>query len=236
MLKAIALISQNIYALGRYYRGLLFCPKKERGKMNNTNTKTKKTDVKKITMIAMLTAIGVVLQYLEISIPLMPAFIKLDFSDLPELVGAFVCGPAAGVLICLMRNVIHMLVSQSGFIGELSNFILGAVFALTAGLIYKKFNDFKGMIIGGVVGAIVMGIISLPSNYFLIYPLYYNVMGFPEAAILDAYQVIRPSTKNIAEALLIFNVPFTTVKALISVALSAAIYKPLHGFLSKIKG
>lgn len=200
------------------------------------NSTTKKTDVKKITMIAMLTAIGVVLQYLEISIPLVPSFIKLDFADLPELVGAFVCGPVSGVVICLMRNVIHMLVSQSGFIGELSNFILGAVFALTAGLIYKKMPDFKGVIIGGVVGAIVMGIISLPSNYFLIYPLYYNVMGFPEPAILEMYQLIRPSTKNIAEALLVFNVPFTIVKALICVAMCTAIYKPLHGFLSKIKG
>ena len=183
----------------------------------------------------MLTAIGVVLQYLEISIPLVPSFIKLDFSDLPELVGAFVCGPVSGVVICLMRNVIHMLVSQSGFIGELSNFILGAVFALTAGLIYKKMPDFKGAIIGGVVGAIVMGIVSLPSNYFLIYPLYYNVMGFPEPAILEMYQIIRPSTKNIAEALLVFNVPFTVVKALISVAFCTVVYKPLNTVLSKIK-
>ena len=183
----------------------------------------------------MLTAIGVVLQYLEISIPLVPSFIKLDFADLPELVGAFVCGPASGVLICLMRNVIHMLVSQSGFIGELSNFILGAAFALTAGLIYKKFHDFKGMVIAGLAGALVMGIISLPSNYFLIYPLYYNVMGFPEEAILEAYQFIRPSTKSIAEALLVFNVPFTIAKALVSVVLSAAIYKPLHAVLSKTK-
>ena len=199
------------------------------------NTTTKKPDVRKITMVAMLTAIGVVLQYLEISIPLVPSFIKLDFADLPELVGAFVCGPASGVLICLMRNVIHMLVSQSGFIGELSNFILGAAFALTAGLIYKKFHDFKGMVIAGLAGALVMGIISLPSNYFLIYPLYYNVMGFPEAAILEAYQFIRPSTKSIAEALLVFNVPFTIAKALVSVILSAAIYKPLHAVLSKTK-
>ena len=193
----------------------------------------KKTNVRKLTTVAMLTAIGVILQYLEISIPLVPSFIKLDFSDLPELIGAFVCGPLSGVLICLLRNLIHMLVSQSGFVGELSNFILGAAFALTAGLIYKKLKGFKGVIIGGIVGAIVMGIISLPSNYFLIYPLYYNVMGFPEAAILDAYQLIRPSTKTIAEALLVFNVPFTVAKAMISVVLSTVIYKPLHSFISK---
>ena len=99
--------------------------------MNNKKVRT-------LTGTAMLTAVGVALQYIEISIPIIPNFIKLDFSDLPELIGAFAYGPVAGVIICLLRNLIHMAVSQSGFVGELSNFILGAVFALVAGLIYKK--------------------------------------------------------------------------------------------------
>ena len=95
----------------------------------------KNKKVRVLTGMAMLTAIGVVLQYIEISIPIIPSFIKLDFSDLPELIGAFAYGPVAGVVICLIRNLIHMAVSQSGFVGELSNFILGATFALVAGLI-----------------------------------------------------------------------------------------------------
>lgn len=154
-------------------------------KTQTTKSNTgKKTNVKKITTVAMLTAIGVILQYMEISIPIIPNFIKLDFSDLPELIGAFTFGPWTGVLICLIRNVIHIIVSQSGAIGELSNFILGAFFAMTAGLIYKKMANIKGAVIGAITGSVVMGIVSLPSNYFIIYPLYYNVMGFPEPAIL----------------------------------------------------
>ena len=104
--------------------------------MNNKKVRT-------LTGTAMLTAVGVALQYIEISIPIIPNFIKLDFSDLPELIGAFAYGPVAGVIICLLRNLIHMAVSQSGFVGELSNFILGAVFALVAGLIYKKMKTKK---------------------------------------------------------------------------------------------
>lgn len=185
-------------------------------KTQTTKSNTsKKTNVKKITTVAMLTAIGVILQYMEISIPIIPNFIKLDFSDLPELIGAFTFGPWTGVLICLIRNVIHIIVSQSGAIGELSNFILGAFFAMTAGLIYKKMPNIKGAVIGAIAGSVVMGIVSLPSNYFIIYPLYYNVMGFPEPAILEMYQLLRPSTESIFEALLVFNVPFTIVKGLI---------------------
>lgn len=92
---------------------------------------------------------------------LIPNFIKLDFSDLPELIGAFAYGPVAGVIICLLRNLIHMAVSQSGFVGELSNFILGAVFALVAGLIYKKMKTKKGALLGGTAGAAAMAGISV---------------------------------------------------------------------------
>ena len=76
-----------------------------------------------------------------------------------------------------------------------------------------------------------MGLISLPSNYFIIYPLYYNVVGFPEEAILGMYQLLRPSTKNIFEALLVFNVPFTIVKGLISAVITIIVYKPLNKVL-----
>lgn len=191
----------------------------------------KNNKVRVLTGTAMLTAVGVVLQYLEISIPIIPSFIKLDFSDLPELIGAFAYGPVAGVIICLLRNLIHMAVSQSGFVGELSNFILGAVFAVVAGLIYQRKKTKTGAFIGGLVGALVMAAVSLPSNYFLIYPLYYNVLGFPEEAVLGMYQAILPSVKNIMQGLLIFNVPFTFVKAMICVIIAMIIYKPLSPLL-----
>ncbi len=56
--------------------------------MNNKKVRT-------LTGTAMLTAVGVALQYIEISIPIIPNFIKLDFSDLPELIGAFAYGPVS---------------------------------------------------------------------------------------------------------------------------------------------
>lgn len=195
----------------------------------------KNKKVRVLTGTAMLTAIGVILQYMEISIPFVPDFIKLDFSDLAELVGAIAFGPVAGVVICFLRNLIHMAASSSAFVGELSNFILGAVFALTAGLIYKKNKTFKGAVLGGVIGALVMAVFSLASNYFLIYPLYYSVLGFPEEAILGAYQLILPKTKNMLQALLIFNVPFTFVKGLICAAVMTIIYKPLASVLKNNK-
>lgn len=191
----------------------------------------KNKKVRMITGTAMLTAVAVALQYIEISIPIMPSFIKLDFSDLPELIGAFAYGPLAGVLIAFLKNLIHLAVSQSGFVGELSNFLLGAAFALTAGLIYKKKKTKKNALVAGVAAAVVMAAVSLPLNYFIIYPLYYSILGFPEEAILQMYQLLLPSVKSIFQALIIFNVPFTFVKALISAVVTMIIYKPISPLL-----
>ena len=184
------------------------------------------TKIRTVTGTAMLTAVAVGLQYIEISIPIMPSFIKLDFSDLPELIGAFAYGP-----IALLKNLIHMAVSQSGFVGELSNFLLGASFSLIAGLIYKHKKTKGEAIIASVAASLVMALISVPFNYFVIYPLYYNVLGFPQAAVLQMYQIILPKTKSILQALLIFNLPFTFVKGLIVSIITMVIYKPLSPIL-----
>lgn len=191
----------------------------------------KNKKIRVITGTAMLTAVGVILQYIEISIPIIPSFIKLDFSDLPELIGAFAYGPVAGVIICLLRNLIHMAATSSAGVGELSNFILGAVFTLVAGLIYKHKKTKKSAVIAGISGAAAMAVVSLATNYFLIYPLYYSVLGFPEEAVLGMYQAILPSVDNIFQALLIFNVPFTFVKGLICAVVCILIYKPLSPLL-----
>lgn len=195
--------------------------------MSKENTiKKQEVNVRAIAGCGMLAAAATALQYLEIPSPV--SFIALDFSDLPALLGAFAYGPVAGVVIELVKNLIHLAVSKSGYIGELSNFILGAVFCLVAGLIYKHKKTKKSAVVGGVIGALCMAAISYPSNLFVVYPFYYSFM--PKEAVLDVYQKVL-NVNSIEMALLVYNVPFTFIKGLISVALSALIYKPLSPFL-----
>ena len=89
-------------------------------------TQTQKTH--RLAVAAMLTAVAAVLQFVEFAIPLMPSFIKLDISDLPALLGTFSLGPVYGVAIQLAKNLLHLPFGSSAGVGELSNFILGAVF------------------------------------------------------------------------------------------------------------
>lgn len=193
-------------------------------KEKQTKQKTNKTRL--IVGAGVLAAAATALQYLEIPSPV--NFIALDFSDLPALLGAFAYGPIAGVLIELIKNVIHLAVSRSGYVGELSNFILGAIFTLTAGLIYKSKKTKKMAVIGGIVGALVMALVSFPSNLYVVYPFYYNFM--PKEAVLGVYQALF-KVNSIEMALVMYNIPFTFIKGLISVVISALIYQPLRPFL-----
>ena len=176
---------------------------------------------------AMLTAVAVVLQFLDFPIPvLIPPFIKFDLSDLPALIGAFAYGPLAGVLIELAKNVIHCAFTKSATVGELSNFLLGAVFTATAGFIYKKHKTKTTAIVGGITGAVIMGIVSVITNYLVVYPFYYKAY-MPEEVVLAAYQAILPSVSSVLTCLFIFNLPFTIVKGIVCVLVAIPIYKPL---------
>ena len=183
----------------------------------------------------MLTAVAVVLQYLEFPIPLVPSFLKLDFSDLPELIGAFVLGPIYGVIICLIKNIIHLPFGSSIGVGEFSNFLLGAVFVFVAGVIYQFHTTKKGALIACLVGALSMAAASIVSNYYVVYPIYAELWAKGDMdIIINMYKAILPASDNLIKSLLIFNVPFTFGKGLIVSVMTMLIYKPLSRLFERL--
>ena len=134
-------------------------------------------------------------------------------------------GPVQGVVICLVKNLLHLMRTSTGGVGELSNFILGAIFVFTAGMIYKKHKTKKSAVIGSLVGALAMSVASVVTNYFIVYPVYTNFM--PMEAIIAAYQAINPNVDSLLDCLVIFNLPFTFVKGMISVVITLLVYKRL---------
>lgn len=190
--------------------------------------------IHKIAVTGILSAAAFILMLLEIPVPmLMPSFIKFDFSDLPALLGAFALGPMTGILVELIKNIFHIANSGSFGVGELSNFLLGAVFSGTAGLYYKYHKTKHGAAVGSFLGAAAMAAASVPVNYFVVYPVYYNFI--PEETILAAYQAILPSIDSIFQSLLCFNLPFTFVKGMIDVGITFLIYKHLSPILKGVQ-
>ena len=122
-------------------------------------------NVRMLTMTAVLSAIAFALAFFEFPVPLSPSFARMDLSDLPALIGAFAYGPAAGILIELVKNALQLLTSSTGGIGELANFIMGSSFVAVAGLIYKFHKTKKTALIACLTSSNSSLYIALCSNY-----------------------------------------------------------------------
>ena len=188
-------------------------------------TQATMSHTRRLTGIAMLSAVAGVLTYLSFPVPLMPSFIKLDLAELPALIGAFAYGPLAGAAVCLVKNLVSLMKSSSGGVGTLCNFLLGVCFVVPAGLIYKKNRTRKGALIGSLLGAAIMAVISIFVNYYVVYPIYTAFM--PMEAIIGMYQAINPNVKTLWDCLLLFNMPFTFIKGMVSAVITIAVYKKL---------
>lgn len=203
--------------------------------MSNPTTITRSKSsipVRAITVTAMLSAVACVLNLFDFPIPfLIPTFVKMDVSDLPELLAAFSLGPWYGVAVTFLKNLIKLVIkgTSTAYAGELCNFILGASFSFTAGLIYHRKKSRKSALIGALAGAVVMALLSIPCNYYISYPVYTKYMAMDK--IIAMYQALRPGVNGLLECLIVFNAPFTLLKGLLTSALCFLIYKPLSPIL-----
>ncbi len=195
----------------------------------STTKKSRSAALHDLVTTAMLAAVASVLMFLSFNVPLMPQFIKLDFSELPALLASFALGPIYGVAVCLIKNLINLLFSTTGGIGELANFLIGVLFVLPAGYIYRANRSRKNALIGSAIGAISMAVLSVFINYYIVYPVY--TVFLPMETILSLYQVINPKVQTLWDALLWFNMPFTFIKGMISVGIAFLIYKPISPIL-----
>ena len=191
-----------------------------------------KNHIRELTVTAMLSAVGFVLMMIDFSLPMfIPFFVKMDISVLPALLASFSLGPVYGVAVCLVKNILAAIFHGStGGIGEVCNFLLGAAFTASAGLIYKYRKSRKTAALGALVGAVIMALVSVPVNYFITYPVYAQMFGGMDL-ILGAYQELNPNADSLLFCLVMFNMPFTFVKGVLDAVICFLIYKPLSPIL-----
>ncbi|MDR5586102.1 ECF transporter S component [Clostridium aquiflavi] len=170
--------------------------------MNKNTNKTIK--------ISLLSALALILMYLEIPYPVFP-WLKIDLSDVPALLGAFGFGPLAGVTIELIKNILILLIkgSQSGFVGEFANFLVGVSLILPAGILYKRNKSKESAILGMILGGVCIEIIGIISNVYLLLPAYGMQMSSAE--------LLRYVTVGL--------VPFNGIKAILVCTLTYVLYK-----------
>jgi len=198
----------------------------------DSNHSTRRAIIRKIACASVMTALAVILMYVEVSLPFMPPFLKFDFSEVPVLVGSFALGPVYGVIIELLKNLLHLPATGTMGIGELSNFITGSIYVFTAGMIYSKKRTRKGAIISMIVATLMLGLIACPFNYFITLPLYQSVLHFPMEAILGMCSYNPMITGKVSLILWAF-LPFNLFKGTVVGLITFFIYKPISRLINK---
>ena len=93
----------------------------------------RRAGARNIAVTAMLSALATVLMFVSFGLPILPSYLKLDFSEMPALLASFALGPVYGAVVCLVKNLINLSATTTGGIGELCNFLIGVLFVVPAG-------------------------------------------------------------------------------------------------------
>lgn len=199
------------------------------------------TKTKYIVKIAILSALATIVMYIESPIPFMPAFLKLDLSEIVVLLGGFSLGPVAGILIELVKNLVHITSSMTGGVGELANFIVGCAFVVPAAAIYKKNKSIKTALLGLAAGSVLMVIVATIVNYFVLIPLYIEIFAkeYNITADQSLKGIVDMGTKNnksivdLRTLVMYGIIPFNIVKTAIVSILTFISYKKVSPLLHK---
>lgn len=198
-----------------------------------TKKQNQKTNTRKIVILGLFSAISSLLMYIEVPLPLMPPFLKLDISGVPVLIASFLFGPWEGVAVALLKDLVHLLSTHTGGVGELSDFLIFSFFSLVVGYIYKKSKTKKTSEIALVAGTLTIGFMGALTNKFLIIPFYTKVM--PLEAIISACNKVNPLIGNINTYILFGVVPFNLIKGILISVVTLLVYKKLSVYVkSKI--
>lgn len=182
-------------------------------------------NIRTITMTALLSAMAYVLAFVEFPMPLSPSFARMDLSDLPALIGAFAFGPISSLLIELVKNTLHLLTTSTGGIGEIANFLMGASYVVTAGVIYKHHKTKKTALLACIAASFVMGAAAALANYFILLPLFENFM--PLDQLIASFAEFLPFIHTKLDVVLFNAFPFNLLKGLVIGGVTMLIYKKL---------
>ncbi|MCR5805063.1 MAG: ECF transporter S component [Clostridia bacterium] len=192
---------------------------------------------RRIAVCAILTALASILMFLEFPLTFfgIPGLAKYDFSEIPVLVGAFALGPIYGVIIELLKNLIHLPATGTSGVGELSNFLVGSIFSFTAGAIYNKFKTRKGALASMLIATVVFTALAIPLNWFVNIPFYVKVMNYPMDKIVGMCAPVNPLIKDKMTVILYTFVPLNLIKGIVASFVTFWIYKPISNLIHKTR-
>ncbi|MBU7447728.1 MULTISPECIES: Gx transporter family protein [Lactiplantibacillus] len=169
------------------------------------------TTLHRLVGIALLGAIAYILMLLEFPILPVAPWMKIDFSDIPILIGLFLFGVGGAFVITIIKLLLHS--AMVGFavynlIGSLASFLGTAILilAFAAVLRYYRGNPKWRMPLAICVATIGLTVIESLANLTFVLPFYLQVMGMKLSMSLNTIVLVAVVPFNLIKGLLVGNV------------------------------
>lgn len=194
-----------------------------------------KMNTRTMVKTAVLSVLAFLIMYLEMPLWFVPPFLKVDFSDIPALIGAFSLGPMAGVVIELIKNILNLAIegTTTGAVGELANFFVGSIFVFVAGVIYQKKKTFKSAVLGMIAATIAMTIAASIANYYFLIPFYAKLFGVTVDQYVEMGAQVNRFISDYRSFILYGIVPFNFLKGIMVSFVTIPLYKRVSPILHK---
>lgn len=186
-----------------------------------------------IAQVGMLSAVATVLMMFELPLPFAPSFYQLDFSEIPVLVGSFSMGPMAGMMIELVKIILHVVLkgSMTGGVGDVANFVIGCSFCMPAAILYRKMHTRHGAEIGMAVGTVCMTLIGCVVNAYVLLPLYSKALSYPMDALVEMGTKVNSAITGLGTFVVFAVAPFNLLKGTLVSLVVFLIYKKISPIL-----
>lgn len=143
-----------------------------------------------IVKVGVFSAAAFILQMLGSMMQLKVAgFLEVEISDLPAIIMSFALGPWAGVLVELIKNLLHLAYTSTGGVGEFANFIMNGSSVFVCGLVYARNKTKKNAVIALILSVITMLIVGIAANFYIMLPLYMHDADFNTKLSLTLFTI-----------------------------------------------
>lgn len=177
--------------------------------------KTGKWSIQKLIYTAMLAAVAGVLMSLEFSVPMMPPFYKVDFSDVPSVIAVFLMGPVSGICVEVIKLLIKLITvgTNTMYVGELANLIAAFLFVWPLWFLYQKLGaNRKAAVEALLLSIVIRTACACFINANITLPLYAKAMSLPLDEVIRMVASVNPAIKDMNGFIILATIPFNVLK------------------------
>ena len=196
-----------------------------------------KWSTQKLVLTAMLAALAGVLMSLEFSVPMMPPFYKIDFSDVPSVIALFLLGPVSAAAVEILKILIKLITvgTNTMYVGEFANLIGVALFVVPVWIIYNRMKRTGRAVAASLsLSVVIRTALSCCINALITLPLYARAMGTSLDAVVQMVASVNPAITNLPTFIILATIPFNVLKLSLNYLVGYFLYNRIAAVVPRL--